>query len=211
MLTSTSAIWSIGAAMASPYQTLYFVALGTAPRYVGILVAYGTAVTILALLIGGYIADNWGRRRVIIIFSWISVLSAFLFAIINMPILIIVPLTFGYLAECVHPSVQFSDDGFDRAKRQNQRILCFQRDKHYSFHVCPHCRRASHESLWHTEWHQDCISCERHFRSHRRDNKDDETGRDLLCKAERREVASAVHEEYRYSMELERPLVLEAS
>ena len=104
MLTSTSAVWSIGAAMASPYQTLYFVALGTPPRYVGLLVAYGTAVTILALLIGGYIADNWGRRKVIIIFSWVSVFSAFLFAAINLPILIVLPLTFGSLGSaCTLP------------------------------------------------------------------------------------------------------------
>ncbi len=104
MLTSTSAVWSIGAATASPYQTLYFVALGTAPQYVGVLVAYGTAVTILALLIGGYIADNWGRRKVIIIFSWVSVLSAFLYVAINSPILIIVPLTFGSLASVYTPA-----------------------------------------------------------------------------------------------------------
>jgi len=90
--------------MANPYQTLYFVALGTAPRYIGPLVAYGTAVTIIALLIGGYIADNWGRRRVIIIFSWVSVISAFLFALINLPILIIVPLTFGSLASVYTPA-----------------------------------------------------------------------------------------------------------
>ncbi|MGA2875694.1 MAG: MFS transporter, partial [Nitrososphaerales archaeon] len=104
MLTSTSAVWSVGAAMASPYQTLYFVALGTAPQYVGALVAYGTAVTILALLIGGYIADNWGRRRVIIIFSWISVISSFLYVVIDSPILIIVPLTFGSLASVYTPA-----------------------------------------------------------------------------------------------------------
>ncbi len=90
--------------MASPYQTLYFVALGTAPLYVGALVAYGTAVTILALLIGGYVADNWGRRRVIVIFSWVSVFSAFLYAAIDLPILIIVPLTFGSLASVYTPA-----------------------------------------------------------------------------------------------------------
>ena len=104
MLTSTSAVWSLGALMANPYQTLYFVALGTASIYVGVLVAYGTAVTIIALLIGGYVADNWGRRRVIIIFSWVSSDPAFLYAAIDLPILIIVPLTFGSLASVYTPA-----------------------------------------------------------------------------------------------------------
>jgi len=39
-------------------------------------VAYGTGFTALSPLVGGYIADVWGRRRVVI-FSWVSVVSPF--------------------------------------------------------------------------------------------------------------------------------------
>src|SRR5579864_4703626 len=88
ILTSTSAVWSVGSSMANPYQTLYFSALGAGPLYIGLLVGYGTAVTIFSTLIGGYIADTWGRRRVVIIFSWVSVLSAFLYFAINSSTLI---------------------------------------------------------------------------------------------------------------------------
>ena len=55
-LTSTSAVWSVGAAMANPYQSVYFASLGASPFLIGLFVAYGTAVTVFALLIGGYIA-----------------------------------------------------------------------------------------------------------------------------------------------------------
>ena len=104
VLTSTSSLWSIGSAMASPYQTLYFAALGASDIDIGILVAFGTAVTILALLVGGYVADTWGRRRVIVTFSWISVCSAVISAVINSAYLIIVPLTIASLASIYTPA-----------------------------------------------------------------------------------------------------------
>jgi len=63
ILTSTSSVWSIGGAMANPFQSLYFAELGASPFVIGLLVTYGTAVTILALLVGGYVADTWGRKE----------------------------------------------------------------------------------------------------------------------------------------------------
>lgn len=104
ILTSTSALWSIGSAMANPYQSVYFAALGAAPLTIGILVAYGTAVTIFSLLIGGYIADTWGRRRVVIVFSWVSVASAFIYSVVDSPILIVLPLSVASLASVYTPA-----------------------------------------------------------------------------------------------------------
>jgi MFS transporter, DHA1 family, tetracycline resistance protein len=104
ILTSTSALWSVGSAMANPYQTLYFAALGASPLDIGILVAFGTGVTIFALLVGGYVADTWGRRRVIIIFSWVSAASAAIFGAINSPYLIIIPLTVSSMASVYTPA-----------------------------------------------------------------------------------------------------------
>jgi MFS family permease len=103
-LTSTSALWSIGTTTASPYQTLYFAALGASPIEIGLLVGYGTAVTILALLVGGYVADTWGRRRVIVIFSWVSVCSAAIYAAIDTPSLIMIPLTIASAASIYTPA-----------------------------------------------------------------------------------------------------------
>ena len=90
--------------MANPYQSVYFSSLGAAPFQIGLLVAYGTGVTALALLVGGYIADVWGRRRVVVIFSWVSVASAFVYCVIGSPILILVPLTLASVASFYTPA-----------------------------------------------------------------------------------------------------------
>ncbi len=104
VLTSTSAIWTVGSAMATPYQTLYFSALGATPLVVGLLIGYGTAVTILALLVGGYVADTWGRKRVIITFSWVSVASAFIYSLTTSYYYLVLPLTMASLASIYTPA-----------------------------------------------------------------------------------------------------------
>ena len=104
ILTSTSAVWSIGSTMANPYQSVYFASLGATPFQIGLLVAYGTGVTIIALLMGGYIADVWGRRRVVVTFSWVSVAGAFVYCVINSPVLIVVPLSLASVASFYTPA-----------------------------------------------------------------------------------------------------------
>jgi len=103
-LTSTSAIWTVGSAMATPYQTLYFSALGASPLVVGLLIGYGTAVTILALLVGGYVADTWGRKKVILTFSWVSVASALIYALTTSYVYLVLPLTLASLASIYTPA-----------------------------------------------------------------------------------------------------------
>ena len=90
--------------MANPYQTLYFSSLGASPITIGLLVAYGTAVTIVATLVGGYLADTLGRKRVVIVFSWVSVLSAFVYFLIGSSILIIIPLTISSVSSLYTPA-----------------------------------------------------------------------------------------------------------
>ena len=90
--------------MANPYQSVYFASLGATPFQIGLLVAYGTGVTIIALLMGGYIADVWGRRKVVVIFSWVSVASAFIYCVVNSPVLIIVPLSLASIASFYTPA-----------------------------------------------------------------------------------------------------------
>ena len=90
--------------MANPYQSVYFASLGANPFQIGLLVAYGTGVTILALLMGGYIADIWGRRKVVVVFSWVSVASAFVYCVVNSPIVIVVPLTLASIASFYTPA-----------------------------------------------------------------------------------------------------------
>jgi MFS transporter, DHA1 family, tetracycline resistance protein len=104
ILTSTSSLWTVGSAIANPYQTLYFSALGASPLAVGLLIAYGTAVTILALLVGGYVADTWGRKRVILVFSWVSVASALMYALTPSYYYLVLPLTLASMASIYTPA-----------------------------------------------------------------------------------------------------------
>ena len=90
--------------MANPYQSVYFAALGASPFVIGLLVAYGTGVTVLALLLGGYIADTWGRRKVVIVFSWVSVVSAFVYCLINSSAFILIPLSLASVASFYTPA-----------------------------------------------------------------------------------------------------------
>jgi MFS transporter, DHA1 family, tetracycline resistance protein len=104
ILTATSAVWSIGSAMPSPYQSVFFASLGASPFLIGLLVAFGTGVTVLALLMGGYVADVWGRRKVVIVFSWVSVASAFVYFAIPSYLLIVVPLSLASMASFYTPA-----------------------------------------------------------------------------------------------------------
>lgn len=104
VLTSTSALWSVGTAMANPYQSVYFASLGASPFLIGLLVAYGTGITLFALLLGGYIADTWGRRKIIIIFSWVSVGASFVYSLVGSSIFVILPLTLASAASIYTPA-----------------------------------------------------------------------------------------------------------
>jgi DHA1 family tetracycline resistance protein-like MFS transporter len=90
--------------MANPYQSVYFASLGASPFEIGLLVAYGTGVTVIALLLGGYIADVWGRRKVVILFSWVAVASAFVYCAITSSVLIILPLSLASVASFYTPA-----------------------------------------------------------------------------------------------------------
>lgn len=90
--------------MANPYQSVYFASLGASPFLIGLLVAYGTGVTLFALLFGGYIADTWGRRKIIVMFSWVSVVSSFVYSLIGSSILVIIPLTLASAASIYTPA-----------------------------------------------------------------------------------------------------------
>src|ERR1700730_8208597 len=104
--------------MANPFQTLYFSALGAGPLLIGLLIGYGTAVTVFSTLVGGYIADTWGRRRVVIIFSWASVLSSFLYFFINSEALIAIPLTIASVSSIYNPAFNsIMMDSIDPADR----------------------------------------------------------------------------------------------
>jgi len=103
ILTGTSTLWSVGGAMASPYQSLYFFSLGASPVLIGYLAALSSFITALAQLIGGYVGDIWGRKRAIILFSFIGVANNFIYATVPGAIWLLIPVTVGSVAGIYGP------------------------------------------------------------------------------------------------------------
>ena len=104
IITLTSAIWGIGSFMYSPFQSIFFKALGMPLIYIAVMAAISSVVTAIALLLGGYLADVFGRRKVIVIFSTISAGSAFLYLFINTWQIILIPVIIGSLCSIYTPA-----------------------------------------------------------------------------------------------------------
>ncbi len=104
IITLTSAIWGIGSFMYSPFQSIFFKALGMPLLYIAVMAAISSVVTAAALLLGGYLADVFGRRKIIVIFSTIAAGSAFLYLFINTWQIILIPVIIGSLCSIYTPA-----------------------------------------------------------------------------------------------------------
>ncbi len=90
--------------MVNPYQSVYFSAVGADSVFIGYLLAMNSAVTALMQLVGGYVADAWGRRKVIAVFSFLSAGSAFAFIFISHGLLLILPIMLGAISGIYGPA-----------------------------------------------------------------------------------------------------------
>jgi len=64
----------------------------------------GSAVTALMQLVGGYVADAWGRRKVITIFSFISAGTAFVYIFVDQYQLLLIPIILASIAGVYGPA-----------------------------------------------------------------------------------------------------------
>lgn len=104
ILALSATIWNIGGSMANPYQSIYFFAVGAGSLFIGYLLAMGSAITAFTQLVGGYVADAWGRRKVIVIFSFISATSAFAYIFIEQCQLLVLPVMLASIAGVYSPA-----------------------------------------------------------------------------------------------------------
>jgi MFS family permease len=125
VLALSAAIWSIGGSMVNPYQSIYFFAVGANSLFIGYLLAVSSAVTALMQLIGGYLADAWGRRKVIIIFSFTSVMSAFVYIFILQYQLLIIPIILASIAGVYGPAFNALLTDSMRPELRARGIACF--------------------------------------------------------------------------------------
>lgn len=104
ILALSATLWSIGGSLVNPFQSIYFSALGASPIFIGQLLATGSAITALTQLVGGYVADIWGRRKVIVVFSFVSAASAFAYIFIGQYNLLIFPIVLASIAGLYSPA-----------------------------------------------------------------------------------------------------------
>ena len=90
--------------MVNPYQSVYFLGLGANSLFIGLLLGVNSAVTALVQLVGGYVCDRWGRRKVIVIFSFLSAVTAFVFIFVSAPALLMVPIVIGAISGIYGPA-----------------------------------------------------------------------------------------------------------
>lgn len=83
VIASSSATRSFGAGIISTYVSLYFVSIGGDPITLGLMTSIASVVQCFVLFLGGFISDHYGRRRIMVLAAFYSVLFPVLYAIIQ--------------------------------------------------------------------------------------------------------------------------------
>ena len=82
VLTLTASLWNLGFSVTETYFSLYVFELGGTETTIGIIRALGSASYIFSILIGGQIADLYGRKKLLGLMTLTSGLSHILLAIV---------------------------------------------------------------------------------------------------------------------------------
>lgn len=118
ILAITSAIWSIGGAIVTPYQSVYFYSIGMPTYLIGFANALSSIITAIMYLIGGYIADKWGRRKVIVVFSFVAAGNNFFYFLANQWQWLLIPIIIGAISGIYVPAFNATlNDSMDPSKR----------------------------------------------------------------------------------------------
>lgn len=83
VIASSNAISSFGGGIISTYVSLYFVTIGGDPVTLGLMTSIASIIQCFVLFLGGLIADHYGRRRIIALVAFYSVLFPLLYAVIQ--------------------------------------------------------------------------------------------------------------------------------
>ena len=70
VLLITWIIFRVAFRMVMPYEALYIRALGAGPAILGMMNGIYMAIFSLSLIPGSYVADRWGRRRIIVLMTY---------------------------------------------------------------------------------------------------------------------------------------------
>jgi len=83
VIAVSSAVRGFGGGLISAYVSLYFVELGGSPLALGLMTALASVIGSVMFVLGGIVADYYGRRRVIIVSAFYSAFFPLLYAVIQ--------------------------------------------------------------------------------------------------------------------------------
>jgi MFS family permease len=79
-IAGSSAVNALGGGIISTYVSLYFVSIGGDPITLGIMASVAAIVQCFVLFLGGFIADYYGRKRIIVITGFYGILFPLMYA-----------------------------------------------------------------------------------------------------------------------------------
>ena len=106
VLMVTWILWRFAFRMVMPYSSLYIRALGASPTVLGMMTSIYTALFCLSLIPGSYIADAWGRRRIIVLMTYALSLSYLFYVLAPSWELILVGMCLEAFARIYNPALQ---------------------------------------------------------------------------------------------------------
>lgn len=82
-IAGSSAVNALGGGIISTYVSLYFVSIGGDPITLGLVTSIAAIIQCFVLFLGGFIADYYGRRGIIVMAGFYSILFPLLYAFIH--------------------------------------------------------------------------------------------------------------------------------
>ena len=83
VIASSSAIGNFGGGIISTYVSAYFVKIGGDTITLGLMTSIASIIQCFMLFLGGFIADHYGRRRILVLAAFYSVLFPLLYAVVQ--------------------------------------------------------------------------------------------------------------------------------
>lgn len=78
-----SALSGFGGGIISTYVSLYFIELGGSPLTLGLMTSIVSVIQCAMLLLGGFIADYYGRRKIMVLAAFYGIFFPLLYAVVQ--------------------------------------------------------------------------------------------------------------------------------
>jgi MFS family permease len=79
-MTLSAGIWTFAGQLNIPFQSLYILHLGGTYFHVGLIASIAAITRIIPTLVGGQLADTYGRKKIIVITCFMMSINALVFA-----------------------------------------------------------------------------------------------------------------------------------